>query len=161
VELDPGNWRLGGEEADEVEDQVLGTDVRCEAARDLDLDGLRHLDVEGHAEGPDAGHLGGADAEGEGVEGAVARGVGVGAHDDRAGPDVAVLGEDLVADAALVAADVVEAGDAVLRHELADLLLVARGLGGLGGHPMVEDDGDLREPDHRLEVRRGRPRGTG
>ena len=92
---------------------------------------MRDLDVQGHAEGPDGGHLGRPDAEGEGVERTMGGRVGVGADDDRSGTDVAVLGEDLVADPALVAADVVEPGDPVLGCEFPDLLLVARRLGGL------------------------------
>ncbi len=111
----PTRWRI----------RSLGPTPSGNSPADVDLDGAGHLDVEGHAEGPDAGHLGGADAEGEGAQGAVAGGVGVGAHDHRAGADVAVLGQDLVADPALVSADVVEAGDALLGHELPDLLLVA------------------------------------
>ena len=59
------------------------------------------------------------------------------------GADVAVLGQDLVADAALVAADVVELGDALLADELAHLLLVGGGLRAFGRDAVVEDDGDL------------------
>jgi hypothetical protein len=58
--------------------------------------------------------------------------------------DVAALGQDLVADAALVGADVVELRDSLLGDELADPLLVGRGLRAFGGNAMVEDDRDLR-----------------
>jgi len=61
-----------------------------------------------------------------------------------AGPDVAVLRQDLVADAAAVAPDVVELADCVLRHEGADELLVGGGLRPFGRHAMVEDDCDAR-----------------
>ena len=119
-----------------------------------DLDGPRDLDVEDRAQGPDRGHLGRADAEGEGAEGAVARRVAVGADDDRPGTDIAVLGEDLVADAALVAPDVVELRDALLGDEFPDPLLVGRRLRALGGNPVIEDDGDPRGvPDLRLAAR--------
>jgi len=47
-----------------------------------------------------------------------------------------------MADAAAIAADVVELRDAVLGHEGADQGLVRGGLGAFGRYPMVEDDGD-------------------
>jgi hypothetical protein len=112
VELDDLEVRaLGGQLADQVQDEVLGTDAGRELALDLDLDRAGNLDVQDAAERPDGGHLGRADAEGQGAERAVARGVRVGADDHVAGPHVAVLGQDLMADAALVAAHVVELGD--------------------------------------------------
>ena len=122
----------------------LGPTMLRELALHHHLDGGGHFDVQGDAQGPDRSHLGGAHAEGEGAQGAVAGGVAVGAHHHVAGPDVAVLGQDLVADAAPVAADVMELGDAVLGRELAHQLLVGGGLGALGRHPVVEDDGDPR-----------------
>ena len=145
---------LGGQLADQVQDQVLGRDVALELALADHLDGPRHLDVQHLAQGPDRGHLGGADAEGEGAQGAVAGGVAVGADHDAARPHVAELGQDLVADAAAVAADVVELGDPLLGHEVADLLLVAGRLRAFGRHAVVEDDGDPgRVPDLGLEPR--------
>ncbi len=70
------------------------------------------------------------------------------------GPHVPVLGEDLVADASFVGADVVELGDALRGHELPDLLLIGGRLRGLRRDPMVEDDGDLgRVPHSGLEPR--------
>jgi hypothetical protein len=50
-------------------------------------------------------------------------GVPFGPDDDGAGPDVAILGEDLMADSPDVAPHVVEAGNPVLLDEEADLLL--------------------------------------
>src|ERR1019366_4123332 len=96
------------------------------------------------AEGPPAGHPGGADADRERAERAVGRRVGIGADDDHPRPHVAALGEDLVADAAHVAADVVELRDAVLGDERPHALLVRGGLRGLRRNPVVEDDRDLR-----------------
>ena len=87
-------------------------------------------------------------------EGAVAGGVAVGADDHVARPHVAVLRQDLVADAAAVAADVVELRDAVLGHEAPDQLLVRGGLGSLRRDPVVEDDGDAGGvPGLRLAAR--------
>ena len=58
------------------------------------------------------------------------RRVRVGADHHLPGLHIAVLGQDLVADAAFVAADVVELRDALRGDELADLLLVRGGLRG-------------------------------
>ncbi len=60
---------------------------------------------------PDTRHLGGADAERERAERAMTGRVGVGTHHHRARSNVAVFGQDLVADAADIAADVVELAD--------------------------------------------------
>jgi hypothetical protein len=59
-----------------------------------------------------------------------------------------------VADAPLVAADVVELRDALRPDKLAHLALVRCGLGALRRHAVIEDDGDLlRVPDARFESR--------
>jgi len=136
-----------------MQDQVLGQHVAGEPAGDVHLDGGGHLDVEHAAQRPDGGHLGGPQAEGEGAQRAVGGGVAVGAHQHRAGMDVAVLRQDLVADAALVAADVMQVGDPLLGRELADLLLVGGRFGALGGDAVVEDEHDLRRVPHlRLQA---------
>ncbi len=112
------------------------------------LDRRRDFHVQGPAQRPDRSHLGGANAVGERTQRAVTGGVAVRADHHRPGQDVAVLRQDLVADAALVAADIVELADALLGHELAHLLLVGGGLGALGRDAVIEDDRDpLRVPD--------------
>ena len=75
----------------------------------------------------------------------------VGAHQYLSRPDIAVLGQDLVADAANIAADVVKLGNALVPDEVPHLLLVRGGLGRLGRHAMIKDDRDtVRIPDVRL-----------
>ncbi len=155
MELDDLEIRaFGGQFADQVQDQVLGRDVALELAFADHLDGARDFDVQHPPQGPDRGHLRGADAEGKSAQGAVAGGMAVGADHDVARPDIAEFGKDLVADAALVAADVMEFADPLLGHEIPDLFLVAGCLGTFGRHAVIEDDGDLaRIPDLGFEPR--------
>jgi len=142
---------FGGELADQVQDQVLGVDPTRELAFDHYLDGARHFDIENTPQGPDRSHLRGPDAKSKGAERAVRGRVAVGAHHHLARPHVTVFGEDLVADAAHVTANVVEPGDSLLRDKIADLLVVGCRLRRLGGHAVVEDDRDpARIPHPRL-----------
>ena len=133
----PIRWRI----------RSFGADPLAERAPHLHPDGGRHFDVQHAAQRPYGGHFGGADAECEGAHGPMAGGMAVRAHHDVARAYIAHLRQDLVANAAFIAADIVELGDALRGHELADLLLVGGGLGGFRGHAVVEDDGDLgRDP---------------
>ena len=128
--------------ADQVQDQVLRPDELLEAARHDHLDGRGHFHVQHAAQRPDAGHLGGADAERKRAQRAVAGRVGVCPHHHIARAHVAVLGQDLVADAAHVAPDVVELPHALGADELAHLLLVGGGLRRFRRHAMIEDHRD-------------------
>jgi hypothetical protein len=134
--------------ANEVEDEVLGCDMPVEPAAGDDLDRGGHFDVQHVAQRPHGRHFSGTDAEGEGPERAMTGRMAVGAGDEVTGPVVALVCHHLVADAASVAADVVELGDALPVYEFTDLLLVGRGFRALGRNSVIEDDGDLRRIPH-------------
>jgi hypothetical protein len=123
-----------------MQDQVLGRDPGAEFAFHQDPQRGRHFEPQA-ALGPDAGHFRRADAGRERAERAVGGGVGIGAHNDHAGQDVAVLGEHLVADAA--AADVVEIGDTLRTDEFAHGLVRGGRFLRFGRHAVVENDDDL------------------
>jgi hypothetical protein len=116
---------LGRQLADQVQNQVLGRDMALELALTNHLDGAGNFDVQHPPQSPDSRHFRGADAEGESAEGAVAGGVAVRADHDVSRPDITEFRQDLVADAAAVAADVMKSRDPLLGHEIPDLLLVA------------------------------------
>src|ERR1019366_4770181 len=98
--------------------------------------------------GPDARHLGCADAERKRAQRTVTGCVRVRAHHDLSRSDVAILRQDLVADAAHVATDVVKLPDTLGADELAHLLLVGGGLRRLRRHAMIKDHCDTaRVPD--------------
>jgi hypothetical protein len=107
-----------------------------------DLDRPGDLQVENRTQGPDACHFGCADAERERAKRAVGRRVAVGSDYDFTGSDVAVLGQDLMADAPFVAADVVKPRNSVASYELADGLLVCGRLGAFSRNAVVEDNGN-------------------
>jgi hypothetical protein len=66
----------------------------------------------------------------------------IGSNHDGAGPDIAVFGQDLVADAADIAANIMKAGDLLGGDEVARFLLVGGGFGRLCRDAVVEDNGD-------------------
>ena len=70
---------LGREEADQVQDQILGVDSIRELTVNNYLDGARHFDIEDTPQGPDRGHLRGADAKRKGTESTVRGRMAVGA----------------------------------------------------------------------------------
>ena len=74
----------------------------------LHLDRRRHFNIHCNAERPHAGHFRGTDAERKRTERTVACRVGIGPDDHSPGTHVSALGKNLVTDAAVVAADVVE-----------------------------------------------------
>ena len=149
---DPEVCAFGGQQADQMQYQVLGVHVVGQLAVHLDLDGGRDLDIEDAPERPDRSHLGGANAESERPQGSVRRGVAVGAQHDLPRPNIAVFGQYLVTDAADVATHVVKFGNPLLPHELAGPLLVGRGLGRFRRHPVIENNRDpVRVPDRGLE----------
>ena len=120
----------------------------------VNLDRGRHLDIQRDTQSPDARHLRGADTHGEGPQRAVARGMRVGAEHQGTRQHVAIFREDLVADAALVAADFVKFPDALGGDKLPDLPLIVRSLPALGRHAVIEDDGDpIRVPHFGGKVR--------
>ena len=154
VELDhPEVGALRGDHAYQIEDEILWPHVRPELAVRDDLDGGRDFHVDHPAEGPHARHVGRPHADSHGSHRAVAARVAVGADDHHPRQHVAALGQDLVADPALVAPHVMELRDPLLGHKFSDLLLVGGRLGRLRGHAVVEDDRDLgRVPHDRLEA---------
>ncbi len=91
---------LRAEQADDLEDDVLGVDARGELAVHLDAS---HLGArEGEALGGEhVAHLARADPEGDGAEGAVGRGVAVAAGDGHPRLGQAELGPDHMHDALL------------------------------------------------------------
>ena len=139
---------LRAELADEVQDQVFRPDELLEAPGHDDLDRRRHFHIQYAAQGPDARHLGRADAERKRAQRAMARRVGVRPHHDVARAHIAILRQDLVADAAHIAPDVVELPDALGADELPHLFVVGGGLRRFCRHAMIEDHGDAaRVPD--------------
>ena len=103
---------VDAEDADDVEDDVLGVDARGELAVDLDATDLEGAEGEGLGR-EDVADLRGADAEGDRAERAVGGGMGVAAGDGGAGLGDALLRTDHVDDA-LGAGRGVEEADAVV-----------------------------------------------
>lgn len=68
---------------------------------------------------------------------------------------VAVLGKNLMADAALIGPDVVKLRDVLRRDEFADAPLIGGGLRALRRNAVVEDDGDARRVPHTRVVDAG------
>jgi len=154
--------------ADGMQDDVLGHDAGLHLALESEPDGRRHLD-EQFARAHHESGVSVADASGELVEGAGHAGVRVGAEEDFAGAGVALLGQRGVADAGVLGAvlalqqsfgrvelpgavgvidDVVEIGNFLLPHEVAQDVDVAVGL-GIGGEDVVvgDDDHPIAVPD--------------
>ncbi len=137
--------------ADDVEDEVLGGQVRRERAVEDEAQRRRHA----HPQFAGAEHEGGvgvADAGGEQAEGAARAGVAVGAEEHVAGAVEAFLGERHVADA-LVARrpDVVEVPQLLLLGHLPEEAHVAVGV-RVGGEDVVvgDDDDAVGVPELRV-----------
>ncbi len=149
---------VGAEEADDVEDDVLGIDAGAQAAVHVDAADLHF--AQGHGlGGEDVAHLRRADAEGDGAEGAVRGSVAVSAGDGGAGLGDALLGADDVDDALPAAAEA-EVGDAELPGVFVQLLDhgfgEGVGEGGLlvvGGHDVVHGgEGAVGVGDFESEI---------
>eukprot|EP00053_Salpingoeca_punica_P020385 m.211399 g.211399 ORF g.211399 m.211399 type:complete len:843 (+) comp18318_c0_seq1:197-2725(+) len=122
---------LDGEDAGELEDDVLGRGPALELALEVDANDLGALELPGqashHVDGVSA-----ADADAEAAEAAAVRGVAVCADDEGAGEGV-VLQDDLVDDAA---AGLPEANAVLGRgggQEVVDLLVLLVGAGQILG----------------------------
>ena len=103
---------LGGQGAQDVEDDILGVDAGLERAIDLDAPHLEPAHRQ-RLGGQHVAHLAGADAEGDGAEGAVGRGMAVTAGHRHARLGQAHLGGDDVHHA-LLARTRLEQADAIV-----------------------------------------------
>jgi len=116
---------FGGQFTDQVQYQILGCDMALELAFTDHFDSARDFDIQHPPQGPDRGHFGGPDAKGKSAQGAVAGGMAVGTDHDISRPHIAEFGQDLVANAAAVAADIMKSVDALIGDKIADFFLVA------------------------------------
>ncbi len=132
---------VDADHADDVQDDVLAAHPRARARRSTS-NLMRRGHLEPRLAGRHArGRVGGADAGRERAERAVRAGVRVGADDDVAGADHALLGQQRVLDAH--AADLVVVRDALLARELAHHLGLLGGLDVLVGRVVVGHERDL------------------
>ena len=147
---------VDADHADDVQDDVLAAHPRAELAADDELDRRRHLEprLAGRHAG---GRVGRADAGRERAERAVRAGVAVGADDEVAGADDALLGQERVLDAH--AADLVVVRDSLRADEVAHDLGLLGGLDVLVGRVVVGHQRDLGGVPDRARRRSWRTRG--
>lgn len=105
--------------ADQRQDQILALDVLRQFARQFDLDGRRHLEPR-RAARHGAADVGLPHPRGQGVQGAVRAGVGIGADDNLAGGDEAFVRQQGVFDAHAAYFKIIR--NPVLPGEIAHLL---------------------------------------
>ena len=130
---------VDADHADDFEDDVLTGGVAARFAGEHDFDGLG--DFEPVAAGDHReGEVGGAHAGRESAQRAVGTGVRVGADDDVAGNDEALLGEQGVFDAHVFFVE--EVLHLVLLGEVAADARLVGGRDVLGGDEVIEDDGE-------------------
>ena len=136
--------------ADEGQDDVLAGDIGFQLSGQVHPDGGGHLEP-GLARRHGCAHVRGAHAGGEGAQGAVGAGVGVGADDGLAGGNQSLLRQEGVLDAH--GAHVVVVVDVELPGKGPALLALGGGLDVLVGGEVVHHQGDAALVEHLVKAR--------